>query len=406
VQVAEKAVTLELAGAPVGPLPQIGFALPAGAEIGPKELERLRLLKPAYLRCDLRLSEDFASVLGEAAVISGAMNTALDVAVFVGADADRQFRLLTEVVRHTRPNISRWSIFPEYGWSTTRELAALAVKHLRPLDSNIPIGGGTPANFRELNVGRPPTDLLDFVTWSLTPQIHAFDNASVVENLAAHTATVESARQFCGGLPFVVGLVAFKMQVNPYATEAWPPPAVPGQLPPQVDPRQMSLFGAGWTLGSVKYLAESQVQAATYYEVVGWKGLMEREAGSLLPEQFPSQPGSVFPLYHVFADLAELSAAQVLPLRSSDPLLAVGLAVQSGSHTRILIANLTGASQKVTLPVAHKWSRIRMLDERSVEAATIDPAAYRAVEMSPRPITGGCVALDLLPYAVARIDLT
>ena len=52
------------------------------------------------------------------------------------------------------------------------------------------------------------------------------------------------------------------MRHTPYASAA-PPPVPAGELPPQVDVRQMSLFGAGWTLGSLKYLAESGVSSAT-----------------------------------------------------------------------------------------------------------------------------------------------
>ena len=62
-------------------------------------------------------------------------------------------------------------------------------------------------------------------------------------------------------------------------------------LPSSVDPRQMSLFGAAWTLGSVKYLAESQVASVTYYETGGWRGVLEIEAGSPAPRQFRSIPG-------------------------------------------------------------------------------------------------------------------
>ncbi len=72
----------------------------------------------------------------------------------------------------------------------------------------------------------------------------------------------------------------------------------PGELPPQVDVRQMSLFGACWTAGSFKYLAEAGTQSITFYETTGWRGVMETEAGSPLPELFRSLPGTVFPMYH------------------------------------------------------------------------------------------------------------
>ena len=58
--------------------------------------------------------------------------------------------------------------------------------------------------------------------------------------------------------------------------------------------------------------AESGVSSATYYETTGWRGVMETAQGSPLPELFPSLPGGVFPLYHVFADLTEGEGCEIL----------------------------------------------------------------------------------------------
>ena len=54
-----------------------------------------------------------------------------------------------------------------------------------------------------------------------------------------------------------VSTISFKRRSNPDATCVIEPH--PDSLPPDVDPRQMSLLGAGWTLGSIKYLAENGV---------------------------------------------------------------------------------------------------------------------------------------------------
>ena len=37
----------------------------------------------------------------------------------------------------------------------------------------------------------------------------------------------------------------------------------------RVDPRQMSLFGAGWTVGTLKALAKPGVHSITYFETTG-----------------------------------------------------------------------------------------------------------------------------------------
>jgi hypothetical protein len=325
--------------------------------------------------------------------------------LFTSVEHRRELNDLLALVDQLKITVARWILFPETGWCTTRELARTVGSAIRLNHPSAVIGGGTPANFRELNAAPPPTEDLDFVTWSLNPQVHASDNASIVETLAAHDATIESGRRLCDNRPVVIGPVAFKMQVNPYATGPWPPPLPRGQLPPQVDVRQLSLLGAGWTVGSIKHLAECGVHAATYFETIGWKGLMEREAGSSLPEQFPSQQGSVFPLYHVFADLADFAIGEVLPIRSSNPLSVDALAVARFGQIRILIANFTNQPQMATLPVTSPLAKIRLLDERNVITAMNSPEAFRGSGGDSVAATDGRLTVNLLPFAVARIDL-
>ena len=132
---------------------------------------------------------------------------------------------------------------------------------------------------------------------------------------------------------------------------------------------------------------------------------MEREGGSPLPEQFPSQPGGAFPLYHVFADLAEFSGGAVVAVRSSNPLRVEALAVTHEGKTRLLIANLTGRRQVATLPIGKSSAQIRVLDERNVLEAMNSPETFRdgrdhLIEANDEQLT-----VNLSPFAVARIDV-
>jgi hypothetical protein len=49
-------------------------------------------------------------------------------------------------------------------------------------------------------------------------------------------------------------------------------------------------------------------------------------------------------------------------------------------------------------------SRLRFLDETNAEWAMRSPEEYRSADQSIRVPDQGRLALDLLPYAVARID--
>jgi D-apionolactonase len=303
------------------------------------------------------------------------------------------------------PAVYAWLIFPSGAHATDARWVQLAREHLASYDPAALIGGGTNANFTELNRTRPSLDTFDLVCYSINPQVHAFDNASLVETLAAQAVTVASARQFAGALPLAITPITLLPRFNPNATAPEPAP-VPGELPRQVDVRQMSLFGAGWTTGSLKYLCESGAASLTYYETSGWRGVMELASGSPLPDRFRSLPGGVFPLYHVLADIGEFVGGEVIASESSEPLRVEGLVLRKGTATRIILANMTPTQQRVRIQIGSHAARVRTLDERNATATMRDPEHFRAQAGELVSAPEGQLELELLPYAVARIDVS
>ena len=162
----------------------------------------------------------------------------------------------------------------------------------------------------------------------------------------------------------------------------------------------MSLFGAGWTLGSVKYLAESDAASVTYFETTGWQGVLETETGSPEPALFPSRPGEVFPLYHVLADLAELRDAELVAVASSDPFSVEALALRDAAGLHLLLANLTPEPREVALELpSGRTAQMRRLNDRSVASATATSQDFRR---SGTPLDQPVIALA--PFEVVRID--
>jgi hypothetical protein len=307
-------------------LPRIGLGVAShGQPLSARELDRLRALHVAHLRVDLNLaSDDYGALLRQASQQARALGVSLEVALTLSDAAAGELAALADVLAKIKPPVHAWLIFHGNDHSAGAGWVRLARKYLAGYDPAALISGGTNANFTELNRARPPLDAFDLLCYAITPQVHAFDNASLTETLAAQAVTVASAHQFAGGLPLAITPVTLRPRFNPNATAPEPAPA-PGELPRQVDLRQMSLFGAGWTAGSLKYLCESGAASLTYYETSGWRGVMELAGGSSLPERFRSLPGGVFPLYHVLADVGEFAGGEVIPSESSAPLRVEGL---------------------------------------------------------------------------------
>jgi hypothetical protein len=279
----------------------------------------------------------------------------------------------------------------------------LARKHLESRAPGAAFAAGSNTDYIFLARTPPPLDLLDCVTFAIHPQAHAFDNASLIETLEGQAAALASARHLAGRLPVMVSPITLKPRFNPYATGP-APQLPPGMLPAEVDTRQMSLLGAGWTLGSLKALAEAGARSLTFFETSGWRGVMERGAGSPLPAAFRSLPGSVFPLYHVLADAGEFSGGEVIASRSSDELKAACFAIRKNNRLRLLLANFTREPQRLVLPLPGERVHVRRLDETNVEEAMLLPEAFRPQAGEPVQVRGNGLHLELLPYATARVD--
>lgn len=378
-------------------LPAIGLGW---SRTSVEELERLKLLQPAHLRIDLPLqNRSFVDTLRRASIDARAIESSLEIAIFLSASRKRELEDLAMAAKSLRPKVARWLVFRTDGSSEEDLWIERAREQLSVIDLGARFGAGTNLYFAELNRQRPQGDLLDAVCYSINPQVHAFDNTTLVENLVAQASTVQSARAFTGKKWLAVTPVSLRPRFNP---NQWGPRIEPrGALPFRVDPRQMSLFGAAWTLGSLKYLSEAGADSVTYYESVGWCGVLERKEGSPLPSLFRSIPNSVFPLYHVLADAADFRGGTIIPIRSNNPLRVDAALLRKDDRMALLLANFTGREEEVTLGPGLIGARpsMRILDESSFEEACTDPIKFRKAK---RTAPGN--SLTLAPYSVVRID--
>jgi hypothetical protein len=393
-------------GADPRPLPSIGLGVAShGAPLREVEVARLSALQLHHLRVDLwpAREQECAALLRQAAEQARALGVGLEIALFLDAEPAADLDTLVELFGQIMPPVNSWIVYAAqeafWGGTPVAQVVEAARPVLEVLTPDLPIGSGTNYDLIFLSRNLPRLDKVDFLAYAVQPQAHAFDVWSLVETVACQAFTVATAAAH--GKPVHVSPVTLKMRRNPYAT-AEEPPTPPGHLPSQVDPRQAALFGAVWTLGSLKHLAESGAASLTYYETTGWRGVMEVEEGSPVPEQFPSQPGGVFPLYHVLADVGEFAGGEIIPARSSAPLAVEGLILRVRGVEAILLANGTPAPQTVDLPGVSGAVRVRLLDTTTALDAMRAPEQFRTSGFEL--LADEVLTLRLPPYAVARVD--
>jgi D-apionolactonase len=350
----------------------------------------------------------------------------LEVGVHLGREPDQGLNRLADIVLRYPARVCRWLIFHD-DQKEAAKWVKVARHSLLMVSPGVPVGGGTPFNFAELNRNRPPAGSMDVLTFAVSPQVHARDDLSIMENLEAQADVVRTIRDVAPGVPVSVGPVTLRPQGELTAASVTIPGPVAYELPPVVDPRQAGLVGACWTLGSLKYLAEAGAEHLTYFETTGWLGVMERETGSPLPERLRAMPGGVFPLYHVLADVGEFAGGEVLASELPLSLNYASLVLRKGSRIRILLANLTHDHGMVVvreLPAGWRLSELRNMEAITVEKhgpapdsvtpAMLRPEEFRATwsEVQTRRRLGNDwksltekVEFFLSPYGVSRIDL-
>ena len=365
-------VEIEL-GEPLGhPLPRLGTTAAPGTPSLPSRQPQLRALGLHHLRVDVDLEHDeAAATIERGAAEADAAEAALEVALFASENTARS---AGELLSGVEGKLARVLVFGAEEEVTPRSLIDEVRRSLSTAGLGVPIGGGTDLWFAEINRDPPDHRALDFLTFSITPQVHVFDDISIVETLAMQAEAVHAAQALAPGLPIVVSSVTLR----------------PRNSAVTVDARQPSLFCAAWTVGSIRHLTDAGVAAATYYEAAGSRGVI-------------SEAGFVHPVYHILAAAAALGSAAPCSVVSSDPRRVEALAATSDDSTRILVANVHSEPQRTRITTLDAPTvQVRILDTDSARRAMSDPAGYARTH-EVLQTTDGSLEIDLGPYAVAFI---
>jgi D-apionolactonase len=380
----------------VTPLPSLGLSS-SEKPLTSWQIEQLRKLQLTHLRLNLDLTDVDTQAFMRVVQESRSIGTKLELAIFhTGRSEERD--LLRDLLKESAPYIARMLLFDKMELHTT-PASLKTIQELRESFPNLSIGGGTDGYFTELNRDRPEASSLDEVCYSLNPQVHTFDNESLVETLPIQAATIENARLFSADKPLIVTPVTLKPGIKPYGVNQRPVEIIDG-LPNDVDVRQNSLFGAAWTAGSIKYLSEAGASSLTYFETSGWRGIMSEEE---ISGRFQTLKRSVYPVYHIIRDIAEFKNGVVIKSLSSSPLKFDSLVLMNNNQLATLLFNFTTEEQQVAVDIVGRAQTIRRLNAENALMAMTDPEGYRG-KLEPAEKSAGPLEISLAPFEIIRID--
>lgn len=238
----------------------------------------------SHLRVDVRFTNEAWPEAIRKAVECG---LPLEIAAFT-CDPAADLSELHSVVAQERAKLARVMVFRADGDLSDPEDVAIA----RWLFPKTPIGGGSCANFAELNRNRAIARGLDFLTWPVNPRVHAVDDETMIENLDGQAPALETARQFAGDRGVCI---------SPVLVPDFP-------------------ASSGWIASSVKHLFSAGVAAVTY-----------SRSDSILRE------------------ICELHAEGIVSSSSTNPLIADALILRKAGRDVAWVANFRPEPQDVAV---------------------------------------------------------
>jgi hypothetical protein len=385
-------------------IPPVGISRSSRySRLSSKEISVLKTVRFDHYRIELHLFENsWKEVADQAIAESDGLGCSLEfVLLFDDAYID-QAKEFIDWAASRQPKAACLILFHRSHPATSDELAKNVIPLFRKFFHDVRIGTGTNANFVQLNRNRTSGQQADYACYSIHPQEHASDNRTLVENLEAQAHTVKSAKEFSGNKGIWISMVTIQRRFNANNSFYETAETEIG-LPHQVDSRMMSLFGACWTAGSLKYLLESGISGVTYFETAGERGIIQGDYSSRWPEDFRSNPGMIFPVFHVLRFVLASKSFRVVRSVSSDPLKVESLVMSDGKKVRIVIVNFTGENQTVITGQLKGQFTIREMNETNFPEAVSDHS-WLEKPCKTRSMTHDTLLLS--PFSVTFIEVS
>lgn len=322
-------------------LPEIGLGLSEDpAHLIASEYAGFEDLAIKHLRLSLNGDSQIRSAVEKALLVTQQLKIDLDVAI--KAESLEQLKAILQSIIEFKDQIRSLYIFSASEKTTPIRFIQVAEEQLGDKSKII---GGTDLYFTELNRNQSAVDFVDRVNFSINPQVHSFDDRTLIQNTATQKTIAKNAHRIANGKKVSIGPITLRPRYNPNATE--PDKDVSNTpLPSSVDARQRTWFAEGWAAMSIRSLTESaSISAVTYFETLGWRGIRELSTGSKDPLNFASKTSEDFPVWRLFKNLKGFTHAR--PTASSLPELVDCLIVTSGQKAKVILVNFSTIEQEV-----------------------------------------------------------
>jgi D-apionolactonase len=296
-------------------LPKIGFCLSSSLSID--AVERLTSLKADHFAIEIFTSQpDWVSKFSQQCEEAYSMNAPMKIALILPekfTDGLDQFVLL---IQQNRLKIADVLLLTETKPVTDQKLIN-EISRVKTILPGINWGAGTSGDFKDINRNRFDATSADFISYSAHPQVHAFDDRTLVENIDGIRETGSSAALLYPGKFIHISPVTLRRRSSQTS-----------------DVRQKTDLAALWAFGALRSASEGKVFELSLFETIGDNGIM-------------SQEGKPYPLYAMLEKVLRFRNHELLVLKNSEPLLIDAMLFTNDSSTTLLLINYTDDLQTV-----------------------------------------------------------
>lgn len=335
-------------------LPRLGSEFPDEiATLDGQAADLIRGLELGFVRVNLDLASEKTAEAGTASVeqvTAWGCRVELTLVLSPGEVRASEVARLQAWLERVRPHLERVVVLEgPRGYRIGRTATpGQKVRALRDVIESqcgpVAMVAGTEQHFADLNRAWPDLDGVDGVGYTICPQVHAADDTSLMENSWGQVDTVLTARARTGRRPVHILSLALIGKFGPY------PGGVP-DVPVRTtygDPRQYTTFAAAWTVNSLRQLIDAEAASATYFELVGDRGLVRF---TTVPDSVGAigtnyVPGPVYRVLEVVNHWNEGNLVRISPVQGS---MIVGIGMEWSDRTEFLLANLEPVPLRVRL---------------------------------------------------------
>ncbi|HEY0740914.1 MAG TPA: hypothetical protein VGD40_05600 [Chryseosolibacter sp.] len=299
-------------------LPAIGTLLSAeNNSINAAAVDQLKTVKLDHLAIAVSPSNaDWIAKFSQQCEAAYAIDLAMKVVLTLPQDFNNTLNQFSGIIQQNRLRVNEVLLLSEKKPVTDQKL----IDHIPTLKEALPgikWGVGTSGDFKDLNRNRFNKGDADFVSYSAHPQVHAFDDRTLIENIDGLRETGDSSSI-----------------IYPKAEIHLCPITLQKRSWDKADPRQTSDLAALWTFGAIRAIAEAKVRSATLFETTGQNGLL-------------SNAGQPYPITEMLQKLLRFKNHEMIVLKNNEPLLADAMLFSNDSSTTLLLVNYTDDLQVV-----------------------------------------------------------